>query len=80
MQGIEENTCGAIQTLLEARGFPQQTLSQVIIGSNMSVARKIARHPGGKGRRRYFVVSDYFEHCYYLVNSLLGDQLMSIAL
>lgn len=78
MQGIEENTCGAIQTLLEARGFPQQTLSQVIIGSNMSVARKIARHPGGKGRRRYFVVSDYFEHCYYLVNSLLGDQLLKM--
>lgn len=76
MRSTEENTAAAIQTMLEARGFHCEMISQVVIGSKMPVAAKLTR-PAINTRSRYFSVSDYYANCFFLVNSALGDDLLS---
>ncbi len=77
MRSVEENTVAAIETMLGARGFRCESTSQVIIGTRMNVAEKIAHHQVN-ARSRYFTVSDHYQNCFFVVNSALGDALLSI--
>jgi len=77
MRNQEENTVASIDTLLSSRGFKCTVFNQVIIGSNHSVAIRIARYKLN-GRSRYFTLSDEYNHCYFLVNHSVGDELLGI--
>lgn len=77
MRSIEENTAAAIDTMLNARGFHCEIFSQVIIGSRMAVAKKIAHHQVNS-RSKYFTVSDNYQNCFFVVNGFQGDALLSI--
>lgn len=76
MRSVEENTVAAVETMLSARGFRCESISQVVIGTRMNVAEKIA-HYQVNARSRYFTVSDHYQNCFFLVNSALGDMLLS---
>lgn len=77
MRSTEENTSAALETMLHARGFRCEVFSQVIIGTNMNVAEKIAHHRIN-ARSRYFTVSDYYTNCFFVLNNAAGDKLLSI--
>ena len=77
MKNEEENTVASIQSLLSVRGFQQEITSQVVIGNNIRVAKKIARL-GVDGQSRYFVITDEFNNCYFLTNDVNGDALLRI--
>ena len=77
MRNQEENTVASIATLLSSRGFHCTVFNQVIIGSNLNVAVRIARYKLN-GRSRYFTLSDEYNHCYFLVNNSAGDELLGI--
>lgn len=76
MRGVEENTVAAVETMLSARGFRCECISQVVIGTRMNVAEKIA-HYQVNARSRYFTVSDLYQNCFFVVNSALGDMLLN---
>ncbi len=71
----EENHAAGIKVLLQARGFRIDTIAQVVIGNRMSVAEKLCRSPRLKGDK-YFVVSDFFESCFFVTNDAAGDRLL----
>ena len=71
----EENHAVGIRALLQARGFRIDTITQIVIGNRMSVAEKLCRSPRLKGDK-YFVVSDFFENCFFVTNDAAGDQLL----
>ncbi len=71
----EENHAVGIRGLLQARGFRIDTITQIVIGNRMSVAEKLCRSPRLKGNK-YFVVSDFFENCFFVTNDAAGDQLL----
>ena len=77
MRNQEENTVASIETLLSSRGFNCTIFNQVIIGSNLNVAVRIAGYKINS-RSRYFTLSDQYEHCFFLENSRHGDQLLGI--
>ena len=76
LQGAEENAITAIQSLLYARGFHCDIISQVIVGTTMMVATKLAK-PQTDISRNYFCVSHFFNNCYFITNDALGDLLLS---
>lgn len=76
MRSTEENTVAAIETMLNARGFHCESFSQVVIGSRMKVAEKIAHHRVN-AQSKYFTVSDGYQSCFFLVNSMQGDALLA---
>ncbi len=71
----EENHAVGIRGLLQARGFRIDTIAQIVIGNRMSVAEKLCRSPRVKGDK-YFVVSDFFENCFFVTNDAAGDRLL----
>jgi hypothetical protein len=71
----EENHAYGIKALLQARGFRIDVLSQIVIGSSMSVAEKLCRSPR-PGGDKYFVVSDFFDHCHFVTDDAAGDKLL----
>ncbi len=71
----EENHAYGIKALLQARGFRIDVLSQIVIGSSMSVAEKLCRSPR-PGGDKYFVVSDFFDHCHFVTDDADGDRLL----
>ena len=71
----EENHAVGIRGLLQARGFQIDTITQIVIGNRMSVAEKLCRSPRLKGNK-YFVVSDFFENCFFVTNDAAGDRLL----
>lgn len=71
----EENHAAGIKVLLQARGFRIDTIEQIVIGNRMSVAEKLCRSPRLKGDK-YFVVSDFFDSCYFVTNDAAGDLLL----
>ena len=71
----EENHAYGIKALLQARGFQIDVLSQIVIGSRMSVAEKLCRSPR-PGGDKYFVVSDFFDHCHFVTDDAAGDKLL----
>ena len=71
----EENHAVGVRGLLQARGFRIDTITQIVIGNRMSVAEKLCRSPRLKGDK-YFVVSDFFENCFFVTNDAAGDQLL----
>jgi hypothetical protein len=76
----EDNTAAVIETILHARGLNCEVRSQIIIGSNMSVAEKIT-HSNKTGRNdRYFSVSNAYNNCYFLTNNQEGDELLETIL
>ena len=75
----EENNAIGIKGLLQARGFRIDMVSQIVIGSRMSVAEKLCRSPSINGDR-YFVVSDFFDNCYFVTNDAAGDALLPMIL
>ena len=75
MRLTEENNAAAIQAQLNARGFHISTLSQIVIGNNMSVAVKLCHSPDPYGGR-YFVVSHFFNNCHFITNNREGDELL----
>ena len=77
MRNQEENTVASIETLLSSRGFECTIFNQVIIGSNLNVAVRIARYKLNS-RSRYFTLSDEYDHCYFMENSAHGDELLRI--
>ena len=77
MRNQEENTVASIETLLSSRGFKCTVYSQVIIGSNLNVAVRIAGYKLNS-RSRYFTLSEEYDHCYFLENSFHGDELLGI--
>lgn len=77
MRSVEENTVAAIDTMLNARGFRCEIFSQVIIGTRMAVAEKIAHHQVNS-RSKYFTVSDNYQNCFFVVNNFQGDALLGI--
>ena len=76
MRSTEENTVASIETMLNARGFHCESFSQVVIGSRMKVAEKIAHHRVNT-QSRYFTVSDAYQNCFFIVNSVQGDELLA---
>ena len=66
----------SIETMLNARGFHCESFSQVVIGSRMKVAEKIAHHRVNT-QSRYFTVSDAYQNCFFIVNSVQGDELLA---
>ena len=76
MRSTEENTIASIETMLNARGFHCESFSQVVIGSRMKVAEKIAHHRVNT-QSRYFTVSDAYQNCFFIVNSVQGDELLA---
>ena len=77
MKTQEENTVAAIDALLVTRGFSCTIFNQVVIGSNLNLAVKIARYKLNS-RSRYFTLSEENDHSYYLENSFYGDELLKI--
>lgn len=77
MRTQEENTVAAIHALLVTRGFSCTVFNQVLIGSNLNLAVKIARYKLNS-RSRYFTLSEEYNHSYYLENSFHGDALLKI--
>lgn len=77
MNNEEHNTVASINSLLSARGFHTEITSQVIIGNNMRVAKRIARM-GVDGQSRYFVITNEVNNCYFLTNDFNGDALLRI--
>ena len=75
----EENHAVGIRGLLQARGFRIDTITQIVIGNRMSVAEKLCRSPRLKGDK-YFVVSDFFENCFFLTNDAAGDRLFPMTI
>lgn len=75
----EENHAIGIEGLLQARGFQKTMMSQIVIGSRMSVAEKLCRSPRLNGDR-YFVVSDFFDNCFFVTNDAAGDTLLPMLL
>ena len=71
----EENHAAGIKVLLQARGFRIDTITQIVIGNRMSVAEKLCRSPRLNGDK-YFVVSDFFENCFFVTNDTAGDRLL----
>ncbi len=71
----EENHAYGIKALLQARGFRINALSQIVIGNHMDVAEKLCRSPR-PGGDKYFVVSDFFDHCYFVTDDAAGDRLL----
>ena len=71
----EENHAAGIKVLLQARGFRIDTIEQIVIGNRMSVAEKLCRSPRLKGDK-YFVVSDFYDSCYFVTNDAAGDLLL----
>ena len=69
----EENTVAAIDTMLARRGFKCTVFSQVIIASNMRVSAKLAKIDY-TGRSKYYTVSDEANNCFFVENSMRGDQ------
>ncbi len=77
MKNQEENTVAAIDTLLSTRGITCAEFDQVVIGSNLGVAVRIAKYKADS-RSKYFTVSDEYNHCYFLENSHHGDELLKL--
>lgn len=75
----EENNAIGIKGLLQARGFQKTMMSQIVIGNRMNVAEKLCRSPRINGDR-YFVVSDFFDNCYFVTNDAAGDALLPMIL
>ena len=71
----EENHAVGIRGLLQARGFRIDMITQIVIGNRMSVAEKLCHSPRVKGDK-YFVVSDFFENCFFATNDTAGDRLL----
>lgn len=71
----EENHAAGVKVLLQARGFRIDTITQIVIGNRMSVAEKLCRSPRLNGDK-YFVVSDFFENCFFVTNDTAGDRLL----
>lgn len=80
LKAVEDNSCGVIEVLLERLGLPCTVFSQVLIGTNMNVAVKIAKYSYGQKycQRRFFHVSDDYNNCYYILNNREGDMLLSL--
>lgn len=76
LRNIEDGVMASIDTMLSARGFHCESFSQVVIGSRMTVAEKIAHHQVN-ARSKYFTVSDHYQNCFFLVNNAEGDQLLA---
>ena len=72
MRATEENFAGAVEALLNLRGFQVCTMKQVILGDRMMVAKKLYRR-SSKYSRSYFALSLFYKNCYFLPNSRLGD-------
>ena len=77
MRPTEENYVGAIQSLLNVRGFSIRTVRQVVIGNRMTTAKK---HYKRRNRRAkpYFVLSEFFNNCYFVTNNDEGDAQLRI--
>jgi hypothetical protein len=73
----ELNTFFSVQALLRSRGFECDIWSQVIIGSNMHVAEKIARR-GVDVRGKYLSLDSQFNNSYYVTNDANGDALLRL--
>jgi hypothetical protein len=75
LQANEENAASAVQALLYTRGFHCDTVSQVIIGTTMTVAAKLAK-PASKVKHAYFSISNAFSNCFFVTNDSEGDALL----
>lgn len=73
----EENTVAAIDTMLTRRGFKSTVFSQVIIASNMRVSAKLAK-VDYSGRSKYYTISDQANNCFFVENSVRGDQQLEL--
>lgn len=77
LAGTEENMSAMVQQVLNLRGIPVSVFNQVIIGSRMSVARKLMRREEHT-RSRYFSLSPRYNSIFYITNDHRGDELLSI--
>lgn len=77
LQANEENAASAVQALLYTRGFHCDTVSQVIIGTTMTVAAKLAK-PASKVKHAYFSISNAFSNCFFVTNDSEGDALLAM--
>ena len=75
----EENHAIGIRGLQQARGFRINIMSQIVIGNRMNVAEKLCRSPRLSGDR-YFVLSDFFDGCWFVTNDAAGDDLLPMIL
>ncbi len=75
----EENHATAVRLLLAARGFPVDTISQIVIGNRMEVSKRLCHSPGPR-KYNYFVASEFFANCFFLSNDGEGDRLLSMML
>ncbi len=72
----EWNSVAAVQAMLNRSGFSCRVISQVIIGSNMSVAVKLM-HRDRTAKSRYFVLDGEYNNCYFITDDRLGERLLS---
>lgn len=78
MRPTEENFVGAVESLLNLRGFEVRVIRQVVIGNRITVAKKLYKRSEYRAKR-YFVLSEFYNNCYFVTNSQEGDiQLRSI--
>ena len=73
LRSIEENFASSVQSMLNVRGFRVRVLKQVVLGDKMDLALKLC-HRGTRKGSRYFVLSNFFNNCYFLTNDANGDR------
>lgn len=77
LAGTEENMTAMVEQILNIRGIPVSTFSEIIIGSKISVAKKLMRS-GENIRSRYFTLSPRFNSIFFITNDRRGDALLPI--
>lgn len=80
MRTTEENYVSMILVLLAARKFRVNVIRQVVIGNSMKIAGRVCKTPSKDKGTRYYVLSNYFNNCYFLPNTELGDRQLKIML
>ena len=80
MRNTEENYVAMILVLLAERQFQVNVVRQVVIGNSMRIALRVCKTPSKEKGSRYYVLSNFFNNCYFLPNSELGDRQLKIML
>ena len=77
LAGTEENMSAMAQQILNLRGIRVNVFNEVVIGSRMSVAKKLMRRQE-KTRSCYFSLSPRYNSIFYITNDRRGDALLPI--